>query len=600
MIVSLPPIFAQGITLAALGGAAFIGVAAALLIVSSLIVGMWMMFEDGRATRAKHERQLADEREKLATILQEKEALARENKAKSEMLATLSRDIRSHLNGIMGSADLLIDHTLKPRQREHLATLRASAESLHQSLNDVIDYSSIETGQIQISHAPFELRQPLTDVVETVSPLALLKGLELVLVVAPDVPQHVAGDATRIRQVLLNLMANAVKFTASGRVVLRVALSAGTAGVSRHGGTWLHFSVSDTGPSIPDDQHATIFDRPSDSLATSPRNFGGAGLELAIVKRLVELMGGKIGARSLPEGGSEFWFVLDLPAELGKPGATVIRIPDLHVVVLDDLAAARLAASALLTRLGIDHDATDSMTQATEMLHDALEAEATELVLLLDESLAKTAGAKFAALLAADAALCRTRIVLLSRDPDSLTAGGIDFPVAAVLRKPLLRADSLLAALRATPVPGAAPIPRPTGSRAPFDAAAERKPDAPPRPHVLVVDDDNISRSVSSQLLALLGCEVELAINGPAAIELAGRTHFGVIFMDCQMPGMDGFEATQKIIAALGAKAPPIVALTANTSARDREKCLSVGMKDFIAKPVHKADLARVLNRWTK
>ncbi len=597
--VSLP-ISALGNTLAAAGGAVFFGAVAALLIVGSLIVGMWMMSEDARAARAKHERELADEREKLADALNAKESLVRENKAKSEMLATLSRDIRSHLNGIMGSADLLIDHTLKPRQREHLATLRASAESLHQSLNDVIDYSSIETGQIQIAHAAFELRSPLTDVVETVSPLALLKGLELVLVVAPDVPQHVAGDATRLRQVLLNLMSNAVKFTAQGRVVLRVSFSSGPADTQANlpGGHWLHFSVSDTGPSIPEDQHATIFDRPSDSLATSPRNFGGAGLELAIVKRLVELMGGKIGARALPEGGSEFWFVLDLPDELGKPGASVIRIPDLHVVVLDDLAAARLAASALLTRLGIDHDATDSMTQATEMLHDALEAEATELVLLLDESLAKTAGAKFAALLAADAALCRTRIVLLSRDPDSLTNAGVDFPLAAVLRKPLLRPDSLLAALRATP--GSEPIPRPTGSRAPFDSAKAAKPDAPHHPLVLVVDDDNISRSVSSQLLALLGCQVELAVNGPTAIERAGAQSFELIFMDCQMPGMDGFEATQKIIATLGAKAPPIVALTANTSARDREKCLSVGMQDFIAKPVHKADLARVLNRWTK
>jgi signal transduction histidine kinase/CheY-like chemotaxis protein len=600
MVATTTFIFAPDLPLATGGGSGSFPLVVLGVIAASLIWRLWQVRQNALAAEDDYAHRLAEEREKLTAAQHEKETLARENKAKSEMLATLSRDIRSHLNGIMGSADLLIDHTLKPRQREHLATLRASAESLHQSLNDVIDYSSIETGQIQIAHAAFELRSPLTDVVETVSPLALLKGLELVLVVAPDVPQHVAGDATRLRQVLLNLMSNAVKFTVQGRVVLRVSLSAGAADTQANvpGGNWLHFSVSDTGPSIPEDQHATIFDRPSDSLATSPRNFGGAGLELAIVKRLVELMGGKIGARSLPEGGSEFWFVLGLPAEKEKPGASIIRIPDLHVVVLDDLAAARLAASALLTRLGIDHDATDSMTQATEMLHDALEAEATELVLLLDESLAKTAGAKFAALLAADAALCRTRIVLLSRDPESLTNAGVDFPLAAVLRKPLLRPDSLLAALRATP--GSEPIPHPTGSRAPFDSAKAAKPDAPHHPLVLVVDDDNISRSVSSQLLALLGCQVELAVNGPTAVERAGAMSFELIFMDCQMPGMDGFEATQKIIATLGAKAPPIVALTANTSARDREKCLSVGMQDFIAKPVHKADLARVLNRWTK
>jgi len=183
--------------------------------------------------------------------VQDRDALARESQAKSEMLATLSREIRSHLNGIIGSADLMFDQSLKPPQREHLATLRASAESLHQSLNDVLDYSSIETGQLQIASAPFDLQQPLIEVVETLSPLALLKKLELVLIVAPDVPRHVTGDAARVRQILFNLMSNAVKFTARGRVVLRVELSQGSVATSTSGATWLHFSVSDTGTGIP-------------------------------------------------------------------------------------------------------------------------------------------------------------------------------------------------------------------------------------------------------------------------------------------------------------------------------------------------------------
>ena len=556
---------------------------------------VWRNQEDTRRALAERARQLAEEKERTAQVLQEKDSLARENKTKSEMLATLSRDIRGHLNGIMGSADLLLDNTLKPRQRDHLTTLRASAESLHQSLNDVLDYSSIETGQIQIAHSPFEVRQPLNDVVETLSPLAHLKGLELVLVIAPDVPLHVSGDAARLRQVLLNLMSNAVKFTSHGRVVLRVSLSAGTGTTPDHAHDWVHFSITDTGPAIPDEMHATIFDRPSDSMATSPRNFGSSGLELAISKRLVELMGGKIGARSLPEGGSEFWILLALPADKSQPFVPAPHPPDLHVVVLDGLAAARLAASAMLTRLGLNHDATDSIAQAAEMLHDALDAEARELVLLLDETIAKSSGAQFVRLLEADAALCRTRIVLLSRDPEGIATAGFDFPVTAVLRKPLLRSESLLEAVLATP---GVKVPRPSGSRAPFDAAAAAAGPAH-RPLVLVVDDDNISRSVSSQLLAILGCDVQLAVSGAAAIESAGTTAFELIFMDCQMPEMDGFEATRRIIADLGGKAPPIVALTANTTARDREKCLAAGMRDFIAKPVHKADLVRVLKRWT-
>ena len=558
---------------------------------------VWRSQEDARRALAERERLLAEEKERTAQVLQDKEALARENKTKSEMLATLSRDIRGHLNGIMGSADLLLDNTLKPRQRDHLTTLRASAESLHQSLNDVLDYSSIETGQIQIAHSPFELRQPLNDVVETLSPLAHLKGLELVLVIAPDVPLHVSGDAARLRQVLLNLMSNAVKFTAQGRVVLGVSFSTGSGNTPTHTHDWIHFSITDTGPAIPEEMHATIFERPSDSMATSPRNFGSSGLELAISKRLVELMGGQIGARSLPEGGSEFWIVLALPADKTQPVVPPPHPSDLHVVVLDGLAAARLAASAMLTRLGLDHDATDSLAQAAEMLHDALDAEARELVLLLDETIAKSSGAQFVRLLEADAALCRTRIVLLSRDPEGIATAGFDFPITAVLRKPLLRAESLLEAVLATP---GAKVPRPSGSRAPFDAAAATANPAPGhRPLVLVVDDDNISRSVSSQLLAILGCEVHLAVSGTTAIASAGHTAYALIFMDCQMPEMDGFEATHRILAELGGKAPPIVALTANTTARDREKCLAAGMKDFIAKPVHKADLVRVLKRWT-
>ena len=593
-MIATPSAFAHGVFLADAGWFAPLAATFAALAIAVLAWRLWCTQRQSHSALDAHARALAEAQEKNDLTHHEKAALARETKAKSEMLATLSRDIRGHLNGIMGSADLLLDHTLKPHQREHLTTLRASAESLHQSLNDVLDYSSIETGQLQIARAPFELRQPLTDVVELLSPLALLKGLELVLIVAPDVPLHVTGDAARLRQVLLNLMSNAVKFTAQGRVVLRVALSPGSAATPQPGSSWLQFSITDTGPSIPEAVQATLFDRTSESVSSSPRNFGGAGLELAISKRLVELMGGKIGARSLAEGGSEFSVILALAADRDRPLAAPVRLADLHVVVLDRLAAARVAASALLTRLGLEHDTTDTVPQAVEMLHDALDAEARELVLLIDDGLANEHSAELARALAHDASLSATRLVLMSRDPESAAAGGL--PLTAILRKPLLRAESLLEALRALPGTGA---PRPSGSRAPFDLAAAPPP-AARHPLVLVVDDDDISRSVSSQLLAILGCDVELATSGPAAIERAGQTAFELIFMDCQMPGMDGYEATRKILATAGGQAPPIVALTANTSARDRERCLAAGMRDFIAKPVHKNDLARVLKRWTR
>lgn len=556
---------------------------------------LWRAQQNYAIELADQSRQLAEEKEVTERAVHDRDVVARESQAKSEMLATLSREIRSHLNGIIGSADLMIDQSLKPSQREHLATLRASAESLHQSLNDVLDYSSIETGQIQIAVAAFDLREPLIEVVESLLPLALLKKLELVLIVTPDVPALVSGDAARVRQILFNLMSNAVKFTARGRVVLRVELSQGSVATSTNGATWLHFSVSDTGAGIPEAMQSTIFDRTANAEAASARRFGGSGLELSISKRLVELMGGQIGARSLPEGGSEFWVVLALPIAKDQPSANIAAADRRHVVVLDNLAASRIAASALLTRLGVNHDATDSVSKAAVLLREAQEEGVAELSLLLDESFARDSASSLKALLASDSPVRTTRFVLLCQNPETLPATGLEIPVTAVVRKPLLRGEVLLEALRTKP--GAM---RSAGSRTPFDAGADAKSAVRRGPHVLVVDDDAISRSVSSQLLERLGCVVELALSGMEAIELVPRGNFDLIFMDCQMPEMDGFTATTKIRAAVGYNAPPIVALTANISDADREKCFSVGMCDFVGKPVNRTELARVLKRWAK
>lgn len=588
------PLFPLGAILAELSWLESTAALLGLGVLAVLAGQLWRAQRRYALELAELSRQVAEEQEKAGQVRQEKEAMARESQAKSEILATLSREIRSHLNGIMGSADLMLDDSLKPQQREHLATLRASAQSLHQALNDVLDYSGIETGQIQIGVAPFNLWQPLVEVVEALSPLARWKKLELVLIVAPDAPLQVSGDAIRLRQVLFNLMSNAVKFTARGRVVLRVEVPQGSAAPSKAGAKWLHFSVSDTGAAIPENLQATIFERPAQSDTATARRFGGSGLELAISKRLVELMGGRIGAQSLPEGGSEFWVVL--PLLVAKEQAPAAAPPaGLHVVVLDDLAAARIAAAALLTRLGIDQDATDTVAKAAVFLREALDAGARELVLLLDESSAQNGAKDLTRLLAPDSPLRATRIVLMAQSPEEVNAAALEFPVTAVVRKPLLGAEALQEALCAAP--GIMPV-GPTGSRTPVDAGADSTLTGRRGPHVLVVDDDVISRSVSSQLLERLGCVVEVALGGTEAVELARRTAFDLIFMDCQMPEMDGFEATQDIRAAIGDKTPPIVALTASITKRDQERCVAAGMCDFVGKPVNKAELARILKRW--
>ncbi len=570
-----------------------LGLAMGLVAVTLLLLQLWRRQRQYAVELAEQARQTAEEQEKTRAAREAGEALARESQAKSEMLATLSREIRANLNGIMGSADLMLDHALPATQRAHLTTLRSSAESLHQSLNDVLDYSSIETGQIKINAAAFDLRQPLVEVVDHVSPLASLKGLELVLIVTPDVPLQISGDATRLRQILLNLMSNAVKFTATGRVVLRVEMSAGSTAASKQGATWLHFSVTDTGPGIAEDVLATIFEKFAASDMPSPRAFGGSGLALPICKRLAELMGGHIGARCLPGSGSEFWAVLPFVAEKVSP-APAIGAGDLHVVVLDDLSPSRVAVSAMLTRLGIDHDVTETVAKAAELLRDALAAGARDLVLLLDESVVADSAVELARTHAPDTPLGASRIILLARNPETATPPGHEFPVAAFVRKPVLRPETLLMALRKKSA-GAA---KPRSSRAPFEAGGESRHAAVAGPRVLVVDDDEISRSVSAQLLLRLGCVVERANGGDDAIERVRTSRFDLIFMDCQMPGTDGFAATKKIRAADG-EAPPIVALTANTTAADRERCFAAGMCDFVDKPVRKAELARILKRWT-
>jgi signal transduction histidine kinase/ActR/RegA family two-component response regulator len=583
------------------GETGWFGPVAAAMGGSAICLLVWQLWRAQRhyaLELAELVRQVAEEQEKARLAGEEKDAVVRESQSKSEMLATLSREIRAHLNGIIGSADLMLDSPLTAPQRAHLTTLRSSAEALHQSLNDVLDFSSIETGQIKIGRARFDLRQPLIEVVEQLSPLAALKGLELVLIVAPDVPVLVSGDPARLRQILLNLASNAVKFAHGGRVVLRVELPAGSGAASKDGGTWLQFSVTESGAAVAGETQPTIFDRFAESDSPEGRRFGGSGLGLAICKRLVELMGGQIGARSTPESGSEFWMMLALPADQAQP-VPAAPAGGRHVVVLDEVTASRVAVSAMLARLSVDQDATDTLAKAAGLLHDAIESGARDLVLLLDDSIARSSAGEIAHLFALDPALRSTRIVLMSREPEpeAMTTAGHAFAVTAVVRKPLLRAEFLLEALNRTP---GLETSRTPFSRIPFDAGGESRPPIRPGAHVLVVDDDEISRSVTSQLLGRLGCTVERAVSGAEAIAQAHHTRFDLIFMDCQMPEMDGFTTTERIRAAAGSKAPPVVALTANTSAKDRERCFAAGMCDFVDKPVRKTELARVLRRWTQ
>lgn len=307
-------------------------------------------------------------------------------------------------------------------------------------------------------------------------------------------------------------------------------------------------------------------------------------MSLAICKRLVTLMGGQIGTRNIADSEAEFWITLPLPTD-HTPRAEPVEA---YAVVLDEITATRVATSALLTRLGVEQDATDTVANAISLLREAREDGATSAVLLVDESVLEGHAKELADQLAAEPVLADTHVVLLTRDPQKDTP---PLKPTAIIRKPLLRIEVLQRALTGSGLAA--------DSRPPFEGATSTEPAEEVRPLVLVVDDDEVSRFVTSQLLKRLGCEVELAASGAEAVEKTGQKRYALIFMDCQMPEMDGFATTERIRSG-AARPPPIVALTANTAPEDRKRCFSVGMCDFIDKPVHKAELSRVLKRWVK